>query len=185
MRLQPGRFDVAVGRTRNTNEIPMSDRIISCAWWHQHEPTPAPTPLDALRITADHLERGAAVPDLAANIVARAFRQYLEGQTDITKNLGLRPRRGGRNETPMALERRRARDSLIVQVYELQVGCKTERAGKVVALLRVRPGAARVTEEEVFAYLLDLHREHGGNLPTSMRQVLRVVEDCRTTKGRR
>jgi hypothetical protein len=111
---------------------------------------------------------------------------YLDGQTtDLTGALGLRPRRGGRNETPLALERKQARDSCIRWLYGKQDGGKTERAGKVAALLKTPPDASRVTEEEVFAYLLDLHREHGGNLPTSMRQVLRVVEGNDTTGDQR
>lgn len=131
------------------------------------------------------IEQGQPVPDAAAGVVVPALKAYLDGQTtDLTGALGLRPRRGGRNETPLALERKQARDAGIRRLYELQAGSKTERAEKVATLLKTTPDAARVTEEEIFAYLLELHREHGGNLPTSMRQVLRVVEGDRTAHGK-
>lgn len=144
-----------------------------CAWWHQPEQTP---PLDAVRITLDHLERGSPVPPAAASVIAKALRLYLDGHADITGNLGLRPRRGGRYEAPLALERRQARDEGIRRVYDLQDGTKTARAVKVAELLRTPPQAGQVTEADVFAYLLELHREHGGELPTSARQVMRVID---------
>ena len=158
--------------------------LISCAWWHQTPP--ATTPLQALRLLLSAIEQNQPVSAAAAVVVVPALKAYLDGQTtDLTGALGLRPRRGGRNETPLALERKQARDSGIRWLYEKQDGCKTEKAGKVATLLKTPPDAANVTEEEVFAYLLDLHREHGGNLPTSMRQVLRVVEGDCTASGER
>ncbi len=144
-----------------------------CAWWHQ----PPLSPLDALRITADSLERGEAVPPAAATIVAKALRAYLGGATDITRNLGLRPRRGGRHDAPLAREQRARRDERIRQVFDLQDGPKTERAAKVAELLRTPPEESRVTEADVMAHLLNLHRDHAGELPQSARQVLRIVDD--------
>lgn len=157
---------------------------ISCAWWAQPAQQ-AITPLQALRLTLNAIEQGEAVPASAVSIVAPALRSYLEGRTgDLSGALGLRPRRGGRHETPLAVERRHARDSDILWLYEKQDGTKTQKAEKVATLLKTLPDPAHVTEEEIFAYLLELHREHGGNLPTSMRQVLRVVEGDRTTHGK-
>ena len=144
-----------------------------CAWWHQQPPTP----LEALRITADSLERGEPVPPAAATIIAKALRAYLGGATDITGNLGLRPRRGGRHDAPLAREQRAQRDEGIRHVFALQDGPKTERAAKVAELLRTPPVDGRVTEADVMAHLLNLHRDHAGSLPQSARQVLRIVGD--------
>lgn len=144
-----------------------------CAWWHQPEQI---APLEAVGLTLKHLEAGTPVPPAAASVIAKALRQYLDGQTDITANLGLRPRRGGRYEAPLMLARRRARDEGIRHLYDLQDGTKTARAAKVAELLRTPPEASRVTEADVFAYLLELHREHGEALPTSARQVIRVID---------
>ncbi len=144
-----------------------------CAWWHHPEQLP---PLEAVRITLDHLEQGTPVPSAAASVIAKALRLYLDGHADITANLGLRPRRGGRYEAPLVLERRQARDEGIRRVYDLQNGTKTARAEKVAELLRTPPQAGQVTEADVFSYLLELHREHGGELPTSARQVMRVID---------
>jgi len=158
---------------------------IPCAWWH-HAPMTTTTPLQALRLMLEAIEQGRPVPAVAAVIVAPALKAYLDGQiTDLTGALGLRPRRGGRNETPLALERTQARNSDIQRLFEKQVGTKTQKAEKTAALLRALPDAACVTEEEMFAYAVNLHRDHGGNLPTSMRQVLRVVDGDVTTSGQR
>ena len=156
----------------------MSGQNLNPAWWHRQAPSIAP--LEAVRIGAECLERGCVVPPGAAGIIAKALRLYLEGQTDITGNLGLRPRRGGRHKAPLAVERKTRRDAGIRQIYALQTGCKTERAQKVATLLQAPPepvlsAEGRVSEEAVFKHLMDLHREFGGDLPTSMRQVLRVV----------
>lgn len=150
-------------------------KVNPCAWWHQ--PPERMAPLAALRITAEHLERGIAVPPEAAAIVSTALRAYLDGVTsDLTGALGLRPRRGGRNETPLALERMRARDADILRIYQRQEGSKSAKAERVAQLMSASPESLRVTEQEMFAYLLQLHQDHGDQLPTSMRQVLRVVD---------
>lgn len=135
------------------------------------------SPLEVVRVTAKCLEDGTAVPPMAASIMARALRQYLEGRHDITGNLGLRPSRGGSQKTALAIERKTRRDNRIRHLYSLQEGGKTERAQKVANLLKDAPKEGRVTEADAFAYLLELHREFGGELPTSMRQVLRLVGD--------
>lgn len=157
----------------------MSIKSTPCAWWHQPERM---EPLEAVRLTAKCLEAGTVVPPMAASIMARALRQYLEGKHDITGNLGLRPSRGGSHKTALAIERMTKRDEGIKHVYSLQEGNKTERARKVACLLKESPKEGQVTEADVFAYLLDLHREFSGELPTSGRQVLRLVgDDCGTS----
>lgn len=157
----------------------MSHSKLNPAWWQA--PVEQVDPLEAVRIGADCLEAGKVVPPAAASVLAKALRQYLAGRTDITGNLGLRPRRGGRHEAPLAVERRRQRDEGIRGLYDLQSGGKTERAKKVAALLAAPLNAelsaeGRVSESDVFRHLMQLHRDHAGDLPTSMRQVLRVVD---------
>lgn len=150
-----------------------ANRVASPVWWRT---TQAMKPLEAIKITADHLEAGAVVPAAAASIIACAFRQYLAGQYDITKNLGLRPRRGGRHETPVAIARTEVRNTVIKKLVDLQDGRITNRCRAVADLLKTPPVESRVTEADVFRYLVELHQEFGGELPTSMRQVLRIVD---------
>jgi hypothetical protein len=145
---------------------------VPCAWWHQPDSV---TALDAVKEAADALEKGLVVPRAAANLLAKALRQYLSGQTDITGNLGLRPRKGGRYEAPATKAKRTARDAAIRHLYGLVAGSNAERAGRVAELLRVPLESGRITDADVFKHLQDLHRDHGGNLPTSIRQVQRVV----------
>lgn len=151
------------------------------SWWHQ---APTMQPLEAVRVTAECLECGDAVPAAAASIMARALRQYLAGESDITRNLGLRPRRGGTHETPLRLEQAIHRNEAIRAIYEaMPATSKTGRAEQTAQLLRTPPDS-RVTEAEVFGYVIRLHEEFGGTLPKSMRQVLRVVEGD-TVEGRK
>lgn len=133
------------------------------------------SPLEAVRLAADSLERGEVTPPAAAAILGRALRQYLAGHLDITDNLGLRPRRGGAHEVPGTKERRARRDAGIQQLYDAQTGCKAARARKVATLLATSPDANTVTEADVLRYVMDLHTEFGGELPTSMRQILRLT----------
>jgi len=132
-------------------------------------------PLEAVRVAADYLERGDAVPQPAANIVARALRQYLEGQTDISRNLGLIPRRGGTHETPLRLEQAARRNQSIQAIFEAMPGhTQKARAEQTAQLLRSPPDP-RITEADVFAHLSQLYEDHQGTLPTSSRQVIRII----------
>lgn len=149
----------------------MSKDRVPCAWWHNPKPV---EPLEAVKTTLRCLEAGEAVPADAATLVASALRRYLDGQHDITANLGLRPRRGGRYETPMAIEKAERRNTTIKRLVELQEGTQTVRCQKVADLLKAAPDASRVTESEVMGYTIALHQEFGTDLPTSMRQILRI-----------
>lgn len=150
----------------------MSTALPSPSWWHQ---APARIePLDALRITADHLERGEAVPAPAARLVAVALRRYLAGEIDITRNLGLRPPRG--KQHILARERKEQRDAHIRAIYDHQAGDgRTDRARRVAALLASDQPSSEITEADVMGHLLALQREHGGDLPRSWEHILRVV----------
>ena len=146
---------------------------INPVWWQAPQ---AMQPLDAVKITADHLEAGTVVPAAAANIVARAFRLYLAGQHDLTKNFGLRARRGGKYETPIAIESLTRRNGLIKALYEVQEGGEGERAQKVADLILNPPKDAGLNEAHVMGFLMSLLEEFGGGVPTSMRQIKRIVD---------
>lgn len=143
------------------------------SWWHQ---PPAMQPLDAIRLTAECLEQGTVVPVAAAAIVARALRQYLAGeQADISISLGLRTRRGGAHETPLRLEQSALRNQSIRSIFAAMPGdTKKERAEQTAELLRRAPDP-QITEADVFANLMQLYAQHAGTLPTSARQVTRII----------
>ena len=66
----------------------MNTNPINCAWWHV--PPKTIEPLDLIRTTIECLDAGVALPQAEAAILKNALRQYFQGQTDITRNLGLR-----------------------------------------------------------------------------------------------
>ena len=154
---------------------------ITPSWWHT--PEPRMTPLDALRAVCKALEAGEAAPPPAARIVAAGLRQYLAGKTDITRNLGLRPRKGGKNETPLALEKKQKRNELILGIYDRQDGIPTAKAKKTAALLAqalatpVAPHrTGEINEADVIRNMIRLRMEFGDGLPTSWKCILRIAK---------
>lgn len=147
---------------------------LSAVWWRSQRTM---QPLEAIRITVDCLESGNPVPHPASSIIAKSLRQYLAGQTDISRNLGLRPRRGGTHETPLRVEEATHRNAAIKAIFEAMPGrTQGARAEETAQLLR-NPPDMKITEADVFAHLLRLQEHHAGTLPTSSRQVIRIIKD--------
>jgi hypothetical protein len=161
---------------------------LEAAWFGANGPATARNdlePLDYVRQALQAMEEGRPIPLAAARVFARALRAYLEGQEqDITRALGLRPRRGGAAELPARLERRRARDELIDRAFRSLDGKDTRKAEHLAQLLSEPPRATQITEADLFACIEQLQAQHGGDLPSSGRQILRVVRGD-TIAGRR
>lgn len=152
------------------------------SWWR---PAPVVDPLTAIRVAVRCLEAGDPVPRPEARLIAKALNQYLAGQKDITANLGLRPRAGGRHEDPLVLDRMRERDRCIKAAYDSHPGKnQTAKASGVVELLKAPQVPVPLNEADVFAYILQLRRNFGSDLPTSTRQILRIAHG-ETLTGRR
>ncbi len=144
-----------------------------------------PDPLEPIREAVQAMEAGDPIPMASARVLVRALRAYLDGtELDITRALGLRPRRGGAAEVPVRLARRRARDDLLGLAFRALPGNDTNRAERLAQLLSAPPSPDVITEADLFACIERLHAEHGGDLPSSGRQILRVVKG-ETTTGRR
>lgn len=127
-------------------------------------------------MTVDAMDTGVPVPAAAASIVGAALRQYLDGGgNDITRNLGLRARRGGRHDTALASERRRSRNDLIVRIFDAQPGNKSEKAARVAEIMGGQAPASEVTDGELAAAIARLAKEFGADVPKSARQIMRLV----------
>ncbi len=148
--------------------------MIPCAWWHQ--PQAEPTALDLLRQAAQAMDAGEPVPMPAARVLVKALQGYLAGtETDITRALGLRPRKGGAAEQPTRLERTRNRNELIGRMFAQLDGGDLARADRVARLLTEPNLSTEITEADLFACMAELHQQHGTELPTSGRHILRIV----------
>lgn len=157
-------------------EIATDGRPASCAWWHQVQPQAQPSTLDHLREAARALEAGEPVPRPAARVLIVALRGYLDGtQTDITRALGLRPRKGGAAELPTRLERTQRRNELIGRMFHALDGGDVDRAERVARLLTEPQQRSEINEADLFACMEQLHQQHGAELPTSGRHILRIV----------
>jgi hypothetical protein len=156
---------------------------LEAAWFDSD--SRAPAPLECLRQALQAIEDGQPIPLAAARVFARALRTYLNGQEqDITRALGLRPRRGGAAELPARLERRRDRDDLIVRAFRSLDGKDTRKAERLAHLLSESTKPTHITEADLSACIEQLQAQHGGDLPSSGRQILRVVRGD-TITGRR
>jgi len=153
----------------------MKREPLNPSWWHQ--PQTEPTALELLRQAAQAMDAGEPVPMPAARVLVKALQGYLAGtQTDITRALGLRPRKGGAAEQPARLERTKNRDQLIVRLFSALDGADTARADRVARLLNQEPSlSSEISEEELTEAMAELHQLHGTALPTSGRQILRIA----------
>lgn len=160
----------------NDKEVAAEHRPAPCAWWHQVQPQAKPSTLDHLREAARALEAGEPVPRPAARVLIVALRGYLDGsETDITRALGLRPRKGGAAELPTRLERTKSRNELICRMFNTLDGGDVARAEKVARMLTEPHQRSEINEADLFACMEQLHKQHGGELPSSGRHILRIV----------
>jgi hypothetical protein len=147
-----------------------------CAWWHQAQPQTQPSTLDQLREAARALEAGEPVPRPAARLLVKALQGYLNGtETDITRALGLRPRKGGAAELPTRLERTQRRNELIGRMFHTLEGGDVDRAERVARMLTEPKQCSKINEADLFACMEQLYQQYGGELPTSGRHILRIV----------
>lgn len=117
------------------------------------------------------MKAGRPIPAPAARWLYPAFEAYLQGKgNDITASLGLRPRRGGRFDAPVAIVRRRQRDEIISAI-----AARLPDKDKGAACAAVIGGAARIDDAELAAEVEKLRAEFAGELPTSARQYQRIL----------
>lgn len=157
------------------------------AWFAQATPEPPPDGLTTLRHALVAMEAGLPLDAKTAKHLTAAFRGYLhDGKSDLTANLGLRPRQGGKCETPLRLERMNRRDTLIKQALQRLGGNKPHGRRMLAELL----GADDLVLPSCFSFtepVMALRDEAGGRLEISERQIARIASDkpayrkkCRT-----
>lgn len=144
------------------------------SWWHK--PASPHDPLQVVRLTLEAIQAGQPIPATAANALADALNGYLAGKTDLTKNLGLRPKRGYR--VPAKVARQTERDELIKKVVDAQPqSTPTERAKSAAKLLAKKDGP--INEVDVMAHLIKLHKDFGDELPTTWRRIFDITRETR------
>lgn len=130
-----------------------------------------------LRAACEAMRAGQPVPEDAARYIAPAFEIYLLGECrDLTTALGLRPRQGGRYETPAQIVRGREREKLI-----LRVAGRVPDRDKARACARLIAGNAVIDDPEIAAAVEKLRTEFADDLPGSVRQYRRILAAGRTS----
>lgn len=154
-------------------------RALESVWFIRPDPSGvngALSPLQCIREALEAMEAGLPIPAPSSRVLVRALRAYLDGtERDITRSLGLRPRRGGAAEVPAVMERRQQLEGLVCRAFSGLVGKDTTRAKRLAEILADPPSSAPVTEAEVAADIAELRAKYAGELPGSHRQILRIV----------
>lgn len=140
-----------------------------CAWWHT-KPAQAPEPGEMLARAIAALDAQMAMPPVVVCWLASALRELANGtSTDLTKALGLRPRRGGRFETVASRAMLSRRNEALLMAYHAAPGSSQRERCRNVAEMLSNP----VTEAEAFR---QLRAEFGAEIkPLSISQIKRVV----------
>jgi hypothetical protein len=136
--------------------------------------------LECVQQALEAIEGGRPLPPEPAGVFSRALRGYLSGrQRDITRALGLRPRRGGATEEPVRAAQLTARNQSIQRLFDLASGSACDRADAVARWI-VADSPSEITEADVRQAVAAFREQHSGRAPSSGRQVLRIVRSLST-----
>lgn len=129
--------------------------------------------LDTIRNALVAIENGRPLDPVTARHVEAAFRKYMAGETDLTKNLGLRPRRGRSHEAPLRRERLLLRDRLICSALQELGGNTPQNRLELQSFLDAcelaGPGGGFMQP------IMELRSMHGGQLQLSEKQLHRIA----------
>lgn len=141
------------------------------AW--KHAAAPVQDGLDTVRNALVAIENGRPLDPVTARHVEAAFRKYLAGENDITKNLGLRPGRGRSNEAPLRRERLLLRDRLICSALHELGGNTPQNRLELQSFLDAYeltgPGGGFMEP------IMELRSMHSGQLQLSEKQLHRIA----------
>ena len=144
------------------------------SWWTATKPAPERDPLDALNTLANCLRQGAPVPEPAASLLLDGLLRFMAGSR-FEQAMGLQAPRSGQR-TPVQIAAMERRNAMIRDLAELLPGTTGDKAAAIAALLsdtgRPRCG---ILEADRLAEELRVLKQAGYDLPTSARQIRRVI----------
>lgn len=146
------------------------------SWWHAVPSNSECGPLEALQTLVDCLRRGDPVPEPSASLLLDGLLRFMAGSR-FEQALGLQATRSGQR-TPMQIAAIERRNAMIRELAELLPGKTGDKADAIAALLSDN-GRARcgILEADMLAEELRALKRSGLELPTSARQIRRVI--CR------
>jgi hypothetical protein len=130
--------------------------------------------VEAVRITSECLKRGEVTPEHAALILYRALDKFLDsGDMDFARHLGIKPRRGGRYEIPLTINKMEKRNECIKQGFASIQGTKEKKAREILQMYENPDMLSDPILQEGFR---ELRREFGDDFPTSTKQIIRIID---------
>ena len=144
------------------------------SWWTATKPAPERDPLDAINTLANCLRQGAPVPEPAASLLLDGLLRFMTGSR-FELAMGLQAPRSGQR-TPVQIAAMERRNGMIRDLAELLPGKTGDKADAIAALLS-GTGRARcgILEADMLAEELRALKQAGLELPTSARQIRRVI----------
>ena len=144
------------------------------SWWTATKAAPERDPLDALNTLADCLRHGAPVPEPAASLLLDGLLRFMAG-TRFELAMGLQAPRSGQR-TPVRIAAMERRNAMIRDLAELLPGTTGDKADAIAALLSgTGRGRCGILEADMLAEELRALKQAGLELPTSNRQIRRVI----------
>lgn len=144
------------------------------AWNPVQAPAAALDPLAAIEQAIECLASGRPVPEPAAGLLHAALLRFMAGSR-FEQAMGLQAPRSGQR-TPVQIAAMERRNGMIRDLAELLPGKTGDKAAAIAALLsdtgRPRCG---ILEADRLAEELRVLKQAGHDLPTSARQIRRVI----------
>lgn len=146
------------------------------AWHPVQAPASAPDPLTAIEQAIECLASGRPVPEPAASLLHAGLLRFMAGSR-FEQAMGLQAPRSGQR-TPVQIAAMERRNAMIRDLAGLLPGKTGDKADAIAALLS-DTGRARcgILEADMLAEELRALKRSGLELPTSARQIRRVI--CR------
>lgn len=144
------------------------------SWWHQAT-DPECSPLEALQALADCLRRGDPVPEPAASLLLDGLLRFMAG-TRFELAMGLQSASNGKRTAVQTAAHDWRNQQIRALAGLLEGDSAKAKAEAIAALLSApRPHPCGIQEADMIVNELHLRRQFNLDMPTSVRQIQRIL----------
>lgn len=146
------------------------------SWWHQAT-EPECSPLEALQALADCLRRDDPVPEPAASLLLDGLLRFMAG-TRFELAMGLQSAPNGKRTAVQTAAQDWRNRQIRALAGLLASNCTKAKAKTIAALLSApRPQPCGIQEADLILNELHLRRQFSLDIPTSVRQIQRILAE--------
>ena len=144
-------------------------------WWTATKAAPERDPLDALNTLADCLRHGSPVPEPAASLLLDGLLRFMAG-TRFEQAMGLQSAENGKRTAVQTAAHDWRNRQIRALAGLLQGDSAKAKAEAIAALLSTpRPQSCGIQEADMIVNELHLRRQFSLDMPTSVRQIQRIL----------